>query len=107
MDLSLLPVIKAYPVIDPVSQTEAVCVAGISMAEPHQWVRLFPLDYRGLIRAQKFKKYEVIDLTATKSTKDSRPESYTPVLDSITVGELLGTSIEDAGDLVPGGLRRR
>lgn len=91
MDLSLLPVVKAYPVIDPVSQTEAVCVAGISMTEPHRWVRLFPLDYRGLIRAQKFKKYEVINLVATKSTKDSRPESYTPVLDSITVGELLGT----------------
>jgi hypothetical protein len=89
--LKVLPVVKAYPVIDPVSQTEAVCVAGISMDEPHQWIRLFPLDFRGLEYAQRFKKYEVIELDASKSTKDSRPESYTPVLDSITLGETIDT----------------
>jgi hypothetical protein len=60
--LKILPVVKAYPVIDPVSQTEAVCVAGISMDAPHRWIRLFPLDYRGLMYAKRFKKYEVIDL---------------------------------------------
>lgn len=91
MKLKVLPVVKAYPVIDPVSQTEAVCVAGISMDTPHQWVRLFPLDYRGLVYAKRFKKYEVIELDASKSTKDSRPESLAPVLDSITVGELIDT----------------
>jgi hypothetical protein len=88
MSLKVLPVVKAYPVIDPVSQTEAVCVAGISMEAPHRWIRLFPLDYRGLVYAQRFKKYEAIDLKASKSTKDSRPESFTPVLDSIVLGEL-------------------
>lgn len=89
--MKVLAVVKAYPVIDPVSQTEAVCVAGISMDEPHRWVRLFPLDYRGLVYAQRFKKYEVVELDASKSKKDSRPESFTPVLDSITVGELIDT----------------
>jgi hypothetical protein len=89
--LKILPVVKAYPVIDPVSQTEAVCVAGISMDAPHQWIRLFPLDYRGLEYAQRFKKYEVIELEANKSSKDSRPESYTPVLDSIALGETTDT----------------
>lgn len=72
--LAILPVVKAYPVIDPTSQTEAVCVAGISMERPHRWIRLFPLDYRGLVMAQRFRKYEVINLEATKSKKDSRPE---------------------------------
>lgn len=91
MSLKVLPVVKAYPVIDPVSQTEAVCVAGISMERPHRWIRLFPLDYRGLVYAQRFKKYEAIDLKASKSTKDSRPESLAPVLDSIVVGEFVGT----------------
>ena len=91
MSLKVLPVVKAYPVIDPVSQTEAVCVAGISMETPYRWIRLFPLDYRGLVYAQRFKKYEAIELKASKSTKDSRPESFTPVLDSIIVGELIGT----------------
>lgn len=91
MKLKLLPVVKAYPVIDPVSQTEAVCVAGISMNAPHQWIRLFPLDYRGLQYASRFRKYEVIQLEARKSTKDSRPESFSPVLDSIEVGESIST----------------
>jgi hypothetical protein len=91
MSFKLLPVVKAYPVIDPVSQTEAVCVAGISMEQPHRWVRLFPLDYRGLQRASQFKKYEVIELEASKSSKDSRPESFSPVLDSIEVGESIST----------------
>jgi hypothetical protein len=89
--MRVLPVVKAYPVIDPVSQTEAVCVAGLSMDRPRRWIRLFPLDYRGLVYAKRFKKYEVIDLDASKSTKDSRPESFTPVLDSITVGEFIDT----------------
>jgi hypothetical protein len=91
MRLKLLPVVKAYPVIDPVSQTEAVCVAGISMNEPHSWIRLFPLDYRGLQRASKFKKYEVIELEANRSSKDSRPESFSPILDSIKVRESIST----------------
>ncbi len=91
MRFKLLPVVKAYPVIDPVSQTEAVCVAGISMEQPRSWIRLFPLDYRGLQRAGRFKKYEVIELEANKSTKDSRPESFSPVLDSIEVGESIST----------------
>lgn len=33
----------------------------------------------------------MIELTARKSTKDSRPESFTPVLDSIAVGEFIDT----------------
>ncbi len=61
------------------------------MDEPHRWVRLFPLDYRGLVYAQRFKKNEVIEVDASKSQKDSRPESFTPVLDSITVGEFVDT----------------
>ena len=61
------------------------------MEQPHRWVRLFPLDYRGLPRASQFKKYEVIELEASKSSKDSRPESFSPVLDSIEVGESIST----------------
>jgi hypothetical protein len=91
MKVSLLPVVKAYPVIDPVSQTEAVCVAGISMSTPYRWIRLFPLDYRGLVYARRFKKYEAIELEASKSAKDSRAESFSPVLDSIAVGEFIDT----------------
>lgn len=90
-EIQMLPVVKAYPVLDHVSHSEAVCVAGISLDEPHRWIRLFPLDFRGLQRAQKFKKYQVIALDAKKSSKDSRPESYSPVLDSIELGETITT----------------
>jgi hypothetical protein len=90
--IRVLPTVKAYPVVDHVSFSEAVCVAGITFDPPHRWVRLFPLDFRGLKRARQFKKYEVISLVAKTSTKDTRPESMTPVLDSIVPGEHLGTS---------------
>jgi hypothetical protein len=83
----ILPVVKAYPVADHVSFSEAVCVAGITIDEPHRWVRLFPLDFRGLDRVQRFRKYEVIELDTVPSRKDSRPESRAPILDSITVCE--------------------
>ncbi len=89
--LQILPVVKAYPVLDQVSHSEAVCVAGISLDKPHRWIRLFPLDFRGLQRAQKFKKYQVIQLDAKKSSNDSRPESYAPVLDSIELGETISS----------------
>ena len=89
--MRILPVVKAYPVVDQISFSEAVCVAGIDMDEPHRWVRLFPLDYRGLERVQRFRKYEAITLEAHRSSKDSRPESYAPVLGSIEVGEHIGT----------------
>jgi hypothetical protein len=85
----ILPVVKAYPVADHVSFSEAVCVAGISINEPRQWVRLFPLDFRGLDRVQQFRKYEVIELDTVPSKADTRPESRTPILDSITVCEHL------------------
>ena len=32
----MLPVVKAYPLVDHVSFSEAVCVAGISVEEPHR-----------------------------------------------------------------------
>ena len=86
-----MPVVKAYPVADHVSFSEAVCVAGITLDEPHRWIRLFPLDFRGLDRVQQFSKYEVIELDTIASKNDSRPESRTPILDTITVGEQLGT----------------
>jgi hypothetical protein len=90
--MRILPVVKAYPVLDQVSFSEAVCVAGVTATEPYRWIRLFPLDFRGLEMAQRFSKYAFIELEARKSRTDPRPESYTPVLDSLRLtGEALGT----------------
>lgn len=84
--------VKAYP--EP-SKTygECVCVAGIRLdtAEP-QWVRLYPLNFRGLPEEQQFDKWDVIRLEARRrSDKDGRPESYSPILDSIEVVDHFGT----------------
>jgi hypothetical protein len=89
--IRILPVVKAYPVVDQMSFQEAVCVAAITVEEPRQWVRLFPLDFRGLDPTQQFKKYEITELDVSKSVKDPRPESYTPVLESILPIEHLST----------------
>ncbi|HTU14673.1 MAG TPA: hypothetical protein VMF31_05700 [Solirubrobacterales bacterium] len=86
MKIRMLVVVKAYPVIDQESMNEAVCVAGLSVDErPPRWIRLFPLDFRGLNVARRFEKYDIIELNAKPSRKDNRPESLTPDLESIRV----------------------
>ena len=46
--VALYPLVKAYPVVDARTRSEAVCVAGVSATTPRSWIRLFPLDFRGL-----------------------------------------------------------
>ena len=90
-ELSIYPLVKAYPVMDASSKSEAVCVAGVTVDKPRRWVRLFPLDFRGLDTEKRFKKYQQITLRARRSRQDSRPESMTPELASITIGEEIST----------------
>ena len=60
--IALYPLVKAYPVIDSRTRSEAVCVAGVSATKPRTWIRLFPLDFRGLETEQQFKKYQRLEL---------------------------------------------
>jgi hypothetical protein len=90
--IEVLVVVKAYPTP---SRTygECVCVAGIRVdtAEP-EWVRLYPLNFRGLPNHQRFDKYDVIRLRARRrDDKDGRPESYSPILDTIEIIDHIGT----------------
>jgi hypothetical protein len=87
---NLLPIVKAYPVVDPKSG-EAVCVAALTTDVPRRWIRLFPLDFRNLDFSQQFRKYQHISVDAFKAKGDHRPESYTPILDSIKLGTSIGT----------------
>jgi hypothetical protein len=89
--VGLYPLVKAYPVIDARTRSEAVCVAGVSADQPTRWIRLFPLDFRGLETEQQFTKYQRIDLDVRPAMGDARPESVSPVLDSIVAGETLDT----------------
>lgn len=91
-DLTVLVTVKSAPIVG-AKTGEAVCVAGVRTdGFQAEWIRLFPFPFRDLPREQHFKKYQVITLRASKgASSDSRPESWTPQLDSLELGEQLGT----------------
>ncbi len=65
--------------------TELVCTAGVT--ENLDWVRIYPLDYRYRPGAQRFRKYQwvEVELRPRPPNKDKRPESREPVLESLRV----------------------
>jgi hypothetical protein len=85
VEMEVLITVKAYP--NPSRKyTDTSCVAGIRLdVEPHEWVRLYPVPFRLMSEELRFKKYDVVRLRASKARSDSRPESYSPILESITV----------------------
>ncbi len=69
---------------------ELVCTAGIT--ERHEWVRLYPIDYRYRPRHQQFRKYQWIevDLLPRGSGNDGRKGSRKPDLNTMhCIGEPL------------------
>ncbi|MEW5746454.1 MAG: hypothetical protein AB1805_13565 [Nitrospirota bacterium] len=85
----VLVTVKAYP--NPSKKySETVCIAGIDLHDK-KWIRLYPVPFRDLEDSQKFKKYSIIEVRASKARADSRPESYKIDSDSIAVVEQLDT----------------
>jgi hypothetical protein len=80
--LRILVTVKAYPAIGR-RHGEAVCVAGIDLDQT-RWIRLFPVPFRDMRFDQRFRKFDIIEVEATKSS-DPRPESHQPNVDSISV----------------------
>lgn len=67
---------------------ETVCVAGLELADagPVGWVRLYPINLRHLRgREEGFRKYDIVELTASPARSDSRAESWSPEIASIRV----------------------
>lgn len=65
---------------------DTVCVAGIRVDDGRaDWIRLYPLPFRWMGVEQQFKKFDVIDVEVRRETKDTRPESFRPDIDSIEV----------------------
>ena len=65
---------------------DTVCVAGIRIDGGRaDWIRLYPLPFRWMGVEQQFKKFDVIDVEVRRETRDTRPESYRPNVDTITV----------------------
>jgi hypothetical protein len=65
--------VKAFPQPSKTHE-ETVCCAGIT-DDGRELLRLFPIRFRRLPTEQRFDRYDLVEITATKAS-DPRPESY-------------------------------
>jgi hypothetical protein len=85
----ILITVRTYPV--PARKgIEVSCTGGIT--DDGKWIRLFPVPYRFLEEDRRFTKYQWISVSVTKARNDIRPESFTPNLDTLAIGERLSTA---------------
>jgi hypothetical protein len=83
--------VKAQPALSQ-KHGEVVCVAGIRLdTEKPEWIRLFPVPFRDLDKLVKFRKYQVMEVDVVRHRSDTRPESFTPNMDSATLGDVIDT----------------
>jgi len=79
----VLITVKTYPTLSR-KYGELVCTAGVR--EDGSWVRLYPIPFRLLDYQERYAKFDWIETTLTKSTKDPRPETFHPVdVNDITI----------------------
>ena len=89
--MRVLVTVKAYPQPSR-SHGETVCVAGVRVDDgAPRWIRLYPVAYRELSFADRFKKYQLMDLKAFRAASDQRPESFKPNIPSATLGDVIDT----------------
>jgi hypothetical protein len=84
----VLIAVKTYPTLS-TKYDELVCTAGFR--EDGSWVRLYPIPFRKLDYRKRYRKWQWIAVNLEKNTSDFRPETYRPIGDISTVGEV-GTS---------------
>lgn len=85
---NILIVVKTYPTPSK-NYEETVCTAGIT--EDGRWIRLYPIRFRFLEDEKKYRKYQWLNVEITKRDKDYRPDSFTPNLDTVVNGMVIGT----------------
>lgn len=84
--------VKAFPQQSK-KHEETVCCAGIT-EDGQQMLRLFPIRFRRLPKAQQFERFDLIEVLATKAG-DPRPESYRVDEASIQLIEKANTLSEE------------
>lgn len=85
----VLIAVKTYPTLSR-KYVETVCTAGVR--EDGSWVRIYPVPFRRLEEAEKYKKFDWIECDLRKSTSDTRPETYHPTdLRQIRIVSHVGT----------------
>ena len=77
-----LILVRTYPT-PAKTGVEVSCTAAVT--DKGEWLRLFPVPWRLLDSDQRFRKYQWVELTVTKSTKDPRRESYKLKPDGIKI----------------------
>lgn len=78
----VLITVRTYPV--PARKgVEVSCTAGIT--DDGKWIRLFPMPYRLMDDANKFRKYDWVEVSLKKARNDTRPESFNPQIDEIEI----------------------
>lgn len=83
--------VKAAPVLTQ-NLDETMCVAGVRVDTPQpQWIRLHPVPFRDLASDDRFAKFQQIGVDLIRPKADRRPESWTPIVGSITLGSRIGT----------------
>ncbi|MFZ4179954.1 hypothetical protein [Streptomyces sp. R02] len=83
--IRVMVTVKAYPTLSR-QYNETVCVAGVRMDTGRpEHVRLFPVPFRDMEQSKQFHKYDIVEVDVTGHSRDDRPESRRPVLDSLEV----------------------
>jgi hypothetical protein len=91
-EIEFLPLVKAYPALSR-RYGEVSCIAGLDM-KTSEWIRLYPVPFRTLEDAQKFRKYEPIRARVQRPRDDRRPESWWVDAESIeVVGPVLSSTV--------------
>lgn len=84
---------KTYPSVSK-KYRETVCTAGILLNEqekPIQWIRIYPVRFRGLDKDQRYKRWSIISAEIERNEKDFREESYRINDTSISIIREIGT----------------
>lgn len=89
----VLITVKTYPAPS-ARHGETVCIAGVRLRDglPPSFIRLYPVPFRMLEGSSQFSKYQIVDVPVrSRGSRDPRPESYEPEVDSFTLGEKIDT----------------
>lgn len=87
MNERILITVKTYPTLSQ-KYGELVCTAGLR--ENGSWVRLYPIQFCKLDRNQEqYHKYQWLTADINRRSSDPRPESYSPNIETIKLGETI------------------
>lgn len=72
----ILITVKTYPTLSS-KYGETVCTAGVR--DDGSWVRIYPVPFRRLEEKEQYSKYDWLNCTLVRNTRDPRPETYRAV----------------------------